>query len=98
MGARSRVFNRTDAVKSSKRAEAEKSVSASSRNQQAGSLRSPDVQSDKSPFWRDAKVRAGLASYARRVRYPKEDSIGDFSREWNGRIPAAGRRSQYRLR
>jgi len=29
--------------------EAEKSVSASSRNQQAGSLRSPDVQSDKSP-------------------------------------------------
>jgi len=29
--------------------EAEKSVSASSRNQQASSLRSPDVQSDKSP-------------------------------------------------
>ena len=34
--------------------EAEKSVSASSRNQQANSLRSPDVQSDKQP-WRHAR-------------------------------------------
>ena len=86
------MFDRTDAVKSPKRAEAEKSVSANSRNQQAGSLRSPDVQSDKSPFWQDAKVRAGLASHARYVRYPAEKFIGsNFSREWNERIPAAGR-------